>query len=84
MVPADSNDIRHEYEILLKELEMYNPELLDKSRILAITKSDLADEEIVSELKKELPPDIPYVFISSHKKTGLLKLKGMLWEALNQ
>ncbi|MCX6283469.1 MAG: GTPase ObgE [Bacteroidetes bacterium] len=83
MVPADSDDIRREYEILLKELEMYNPELLDKSRILAITKSDLADEEIVSELKKELPQDIPYVFISSHKKTGLLKLKGMLWDALN-
>ncbi|MEI7490167.1 MAG: GTPase ObgE [Bacteroidota bacterium] len=84
MVPADSKDIRQEYGILLKELEMYNPELLDKSRILAITKSDLADEEIVRELKKELPPDIPYVFISSHKKTGLLKLKGMLWDALNQ
>ncbi|MCX6281018.1 MAG: GTPase ObgE [Bacteroidetes bacterium] len=83
MIPADSNDIRHEYQVLLRELEMYNPELLDKSRLLAITKSDLADEEIVGELKKELPPDIPYVFISSHKKTGLLKLKGMLWEALN-
>ena len=61
---------------------MYNPELLDKSRLLAITKSDLADEEIIGELKKDLP-DIPYVFISSHKKTGLQKLKGMLWDALN-
>ena len=83
MIPADSNDIRNEYRILLRELEMFNPELLDKSRLLAITKCDLADEEIVSELKKELPEDIPCVFISSHKKTGLMKLKGMLWEALN-
>jgi len=83
MIPADSNDIRHEYQILLRELEMYNPELLDKSRLLAISKSDLADEEIISELKKELP-DIPTVFISSHKKTGLEKLKGMLWEVLNK
>jgi len=82
MVPADSNDISHEYQVLLRELEMYNPELLDKSRLLAITKSDLADEEIIGELKKDLP-DIPYVFISSHKKTGLQKLKGMLWDALN-
>ena len=82
MVPADSNDICHEYQVLLRELEMYNPELLDKSRLLAITKSDLADEEIIGELKKDLP-DIPYVFISSHKKTGLQKLKGMLWDALN-
>ena len=70
MIPADSNDIRNEYRILLNELEMYNPELLDKSRLLAITKSDLADEEIISELKKELPEDIPIVFISSIKKTG--------------
>jgi len=82
MIPADSNDIRHEYQVLLKELEMYNPELLDKSRLLAVTKSDLADEEIISELKKEIP-GIPYVFISAHKKTGLQKLKGMLWDALN-
>ena len=82
MVPSDSNDVSHEYQVLLRELEMYNPELLDKSRLLAITKSDLADEEIIGELKKDLP-DIPYVFISSHKKTGLQKLKGMLWDALN-
>lgn len=84
MIPADSKDIRHEYGILLNELGMFNPELLDKSRLLAITKSDLADDEIITELKKELPDDIPCVFISSHKKTGLMKLKGMLWEALNE
>ncbi|MEI6885172.1 MAG: GTPase ObgE [Bacteroidota bacterium] len=83
MVPADSNDIAKEYKILLNELEMYNPELLDKTRLLAITKSDLADKEIIDGLTLELPGDIPYVFISSHKKTGLHKLKGMLWEALN-
>ena len=83
MVPADARDIRKEYQVLLNELRQYNPELLDKKRILAVTKSDLADEEIVGELKKDLP-DIPAVFISSHKKTGLEKLKQMLWEALNQ
>jgi len=83
MIPVDCKDIREEYRILLNELEQYNPELLDKSRVLAITKSDLADEEITRELKEELP-DIPYVFISSHTKTGLQQLKGMLWEELNK
>lgn len=82
MIPADSKDIREEYKILLNELKQYNPELLDKPRLLAITKSDLADEEIIVGLKKDLP-DIPWCFISSHKKTGLMKLKGMIWEALN-
>jgi GTPase len=82
MVPVDCKDIRTEYNILLNELKEYNPELLDKPRMLAVTKSDLADEEIVSGLKNELP-GIPYCFISSHKKTGLDKLKGMLWEMLN-
>jgi len=81
MIPVDSKDIQKEYRILLTELEKYNPELLDKARVLAVTKSDLADEEILRELKKDLPP-IPFVFISSHKKTGLQKLKGMLWEEL--
>jgi GTP-binding protein len=83
MVPVDSPDIRKEYEILLNELREFNPELLDKARVLAVTKSDLADAEITRELKKELP-DIPYVFISSHKKLGLNKLKKMLWEELNR
>ncbi|NQV03670.1 MAG: GTPase ObgE, partial [Bacteroidia bacterium] len=83
MVPVDCNDIREEYRILLNELRLYNPELLDKPRVLALTKADLADEEITQELKKELP-DLPFVFISSHKKTGLEKLKGMLWEELNK
>ena len=83
MIPVESHDIRKEYQILLNELGQFNPELLDKTRILAITKADQADQEIIDELKKDLP-GIPYVFISSHQKTGLEKLKGMLWEALNQ
>jgi GTPase len=83
MVPVDAKDIRKEYQILLNELAQYNPELLDKSRVLAVTKSDLADEEILRELKKDLPA-IPTVFISSHKHTGLTKLKQMLWEELNR
>jgi GTPase len=83
MIPADSKDIRAEYRVLLNELKQFNPELLDKPRLLAITKSDLADAEIQSELKKELP-DIPWCFISSQKKTGLMKLKGMIWEVLNE
>jgi GTP-binding protein len=83
MVPADSKDICREYEILLNELTQYNPELLDKTRVLAVTKADLADEEILDELKKDLP-EIPTVFISSHKLTGLEKLKQILWEELNR
>lgn len=83
MVPVDTRDIRREYQILLNELAQYNPELLDKTRVLAITKSDLADEEILAELEKDLP-DIPVVFISSHKQTGLERLKQMLWDELNR
>jgi GTP-binding protein len=83
MIPVDSDDIRREYQILLNELKQYNPELLDKTRILAITKADLADEEIILELKKDLPR-IQTVFISSHKKTGLERLKGILWDELNR
>ena len=83
MIPVDAKDIRGEYQILLNELAKYNPELLDKARVLAVTKSDLADEEILGELKKDLP-DIPVVFISSHKKTGLAKLKNVLYEELNR
>jgi GTP-binding protein len=82
MIPVDTKDIGNEYRVLLHELQQYNPELLDKKRLLAITKADLADDEIRNELKKDLP-DIPNVFISSHKKTGLDKLKEMLWEAMN-
>lgn len=81
MVPADSKNIKQEYTILLNELEQYNPELLDKSRILAITKCDLLDDELKSEIKKDLP-EIPFVFISSVANIGLLKLKDLIWSAL--
>jgi len=82
MVPADSKDIQKEFKILLRELKQYNPELLDKGRILAITKSDLLDQEMITLIKKDLPR-IPYVFISSHTSLGLLLLKDMLWKQLN-
>jgi len=83
LVPADSNDINTEYKILLKELEKYNPELLDKNRILAITKSDLLDEELMQEIKNDLP-SLPYVFISSVTQYNLDKLKDLLWKKLNE
>jgi GTPase len=83
MIPVDSNDIKKEYNILLNELKQYNPELLDKSKVLAVTKSDLADAELTGEIKKELP-DLPYVFISSHKKLGMNRLKSLLWNELNR
>lgn len=82
LVPADSIDIKSEYEILLNELGKYNPELLDKQRILAISKSDMLDKELISEIKQSLP-DVPYVFISSVTGTGLMELKDKLWAVLN-
>jgi len=83
IIPVDCNDIRKEYEILLNELREFNPELLDKYRILGISKSDLADEELTEALKKDLP-DLPTVFFSSHQNRGLDRLKSMLWEELNR
>jgi GTP-binding protein len=83
MIPADADDIAKEYRILLGELEAYNPELLDKSRILAITKSDLLDNELKTEIREHLP-DLPYIFISSITGEGIKGLKEMLWEALNE
>jgi GTP-binding protein len=82
MIPADSKDIRKEYKILLNELKQFNPELINKGRLLAITKCDMLDDEMMSLMKKELPR-IPSVFISSHTKLGLTKLKEMLWTQLN-
>jgi len=84
MIPADSKDISEEYQILLNELKMYNPELLDKERILAITKNDLLDTELESMLKKTLPKKIPHIFISSYSGKGLDKLKDILWKSLNE
>ena len=83
MVPADSKDITKEYEILLQELKKFNPELLDKDRILAISKSDMLDKELTDEIQKELPNDLPSLFISSVKQQGLTELKDKIWEQLN-
>jgi len=83
LIPADSDDIKKEHEIVLNELKLYNPELLDKNRVLAITKSDLLDEELTEEIKLDLP-DIPYVFISAVTNTGLGRLKDLLWQHLNE
>ena len=81
MVPCDSSDIIQEYGILINELEKYNPELLDKKRVLAITKSDLLDDELIKEIRRDLP-DIPWVFISSFTKKGIRELKNLLWREL--
>lgn len=83
LVPADSDDIVKEYQILLGELQKYNPELLDKDRILAISKSDMLDEELIVEIKEELPKDLEYLFISSVAQQGLVELKDLIWKKLN-
>ena len=83
MIPADTNDIRNEYFVLLDELGKYNPELLDKNRLLAITKCDLLDDELKSEIQKELPDDIKTILISSVNQEGLSALKDELWQLLN-
>jgi GTP-binding protein len=82
MIPADSPNIINEFNILLRELEMFNPELLDKERILAITKSDMLDDEMMEQMKSDVP-DIPYVFISSVAQHGLTELKDMIWKYLD-
>ena len=84
MVPADADDINKEYEILLGELQKYNPELLDKDRILAVSKSDMLDEELKEEISKELPKDVPSLFISSVAQQGLTELKDLIWKKLNE
>jgi GTP-binding protein len=83
LVPADSNDIRKEFEILLEELRKYNPELLDKKRLLAISKSDMLDDELKTEIKKEIPQELPSVFISSITNQGLTELKDLIWRNLH-
>jgi GTP-binding protein len=84
MVPADTDDIKKEYEILNNELEKYNPELMDKPRVLALTKSDMLDEELIEALSNELPEGIPHVFISSITGQGIMELKDLLWKELNK
>ena len=83
LIPADSDDIHKEYEVLLNELKKHNPELLDKQRLLAISKTDMLDEELQEEIKNELPTGIPFVFISSLAQIGLQELKDKLWKMLN-
>ena len=83
MVPGDTDDIKHEYEVLLNELTTFNPELLDKGRVLAITKCDLLDNELMDMLKDTLPEDVPVVFISAVTGYGLNELKDLLWREMN-
>jgi GTP-binding protein len=87
LIPADSKDISKEYEILLDELRRYNPELLDKDRLIAISKTDMLDEELIAEMRIELDKDfkdVPYMFISSVAQIGLVELKDRLWAMLNK
>ena len=84
MVPGDADDIRHEYDVLLNELAKFNPEMLDKQRILAITKCDMLDEELIEMLEPTLPENVPHVFISSITGMGVQELKDILWAELNK
>lgn len=84
LIPADSKDHGKEFKILHNELEEYNPELLQKDFIIAISKSDMLDQELKEEIAKELPADIPHVFISSVTQKGLTELKDLLWNTLNK
>ena len=84
MIPADSDDIKKEYKVLLKELKTYNPELVHKTRMLAITKSDMLDELMMKQMTKLLPKDLPVCFISAVVQTGLSELKDMVWKALTE
>lgn len=84
LIPADSNDHGEEFKILVNELQEYNPELLDKKFIIAISKSDMLDDELKKAIAAELPEDVPYLFISSLTNKGLVELKDVLWKALNE
>lgn len=84
MVPGDADDIRHEYDVLLNELAKFNPEMLDKQRVLAVTKCDMLDEELMEMLKPTLPDNLPCVFISSVTGMGIQELKDILWTELNK
>ena len=83
LIPADAKDIADQYRILLGELRKYNPELLDKKRLLAISKVDMLDEELMKEMEREIPKDLPYVFISSISQFNLEKLKDLIWQAIH-
>ena len=83
MIPGDTDDIRHDYEVLLGELTTYNPELLSKQRVLAITKSDLLDDELMQMLSADLPDDLPHIFISAVTGFNITQLKDLLWQQLD-
>jgi GTP-binding protein len=83
MIPCDADNIIKQYDILINELKKYNAELLDKPRILAITKADMLDDELIAEMKKECPKDIPTVFISAAAQKNIDMLKDMLWNSIN-
>jgi GTP-binding protein len=84
MIPADSDDHKKEFDILRNELEQYNPDMLQKDFIIAISKSDMLDDELKEAISKELPKNVPHVFISSVTNTGLSALKDLLWDTLNK
>ena len=84
LIPADSNDHKKEFEILKNELNEFNPELLQKDFIIAISKSDLLDQELMDAIEKELPENIPHIFISSAISKNLMELKDLLWQTLNK
>lgn len=84
LIPADSEDHKKEFDILLKELEAYNPEMLQKDFVIAISKSDMLDDELTKAIEQELPPNIPHIFISSVTGRGLTELKDILWALLNK
>ncbi|MEO7394554.1 MAG: GTPase, partial [Chitinophagaceae bacterium] len=84
LIPADSDDHKKEFDILVHELEQYNPDLLNKKFVIAVSKSDMLDDELKTAIEKELPADIPHLFISSVTNKGLVELKDMLWKVLNE
>ncbi len=84
LIPADSPDHKKEFEILVNELEQFNPELLNKQFIIAVSKTDMLDDELKAAIEKELPPGIPHIFISSVTNKGITPLKDLLWKVLNE
>ncbi len=84
LLPADSKNHKEEFDILVNELQQFNPELMQKRFIIAISKSDILDEELINDIKKELPPKVPHIFISSLTNKNLTELKDLLWKVLNE
>ena len=84
LIPADSDDHKKEFDILVQELEKYNPELLQKQFLIAVSKSEMLDPELMNAIEKELPKKVPHVFVSSFTQKGILELKDLLWKTLNE